>query len=239
MIPESILVVHTGLDDLPPTVLACLSQSEIQRADQFKAPRRRQQFLCGRALLRAVLDRYTGDPAASHVLTANEDGKPRCANGPAVSIAHSGNVVVCAATDEGEIGIDIEVPGRRRHIKGIEENYFAEDEARWLTTQPNDRFYMLWVLKEAWLKATGSGLAGGLDSLSCIVTPPDIVVRNADHELKALSLYAVERALIGLATTIATHEAVIVNQWKPASGRFETNSGARLIAATNRPTRRV
>ena len=28
------------------------------------------------------------------------------------------------------------------------------------------RFYALWTLKESWLKATGEGLAGGLDRVS-------------------------------------------------------------------------
>jgi len=235
----SIIVAFAGLDELPPATLACLSQSEIQRGDQFKAVHRRQQYLSARALLRAVLERYTGDPAASHELDTNEHGKPVCVGGPAVSIAHSGDTVVCAATDNGEIGVDIETPGRRRDIKGIADNYFSEDEAAWLATQADDRFYMLWVLKEAWLKATGSGLAGGLDSLRCIVTPPHIVARIVDHELTALSLYAVESAWIGLATTIATHEAVIVNQWDPCSGRFEANSGARLVAATDQSIRRA
>jgi 4'-phosphopantetheinyl transferase len=237
MTPGSIFVAYSGVDELPSSTLAYLSQSDIQRAGEFKAPRRRQQFLCARVLLRTVLERITGVRATSHKLTTNENGKPVIVNGPSVSIAHSGDTVICAVTDQGDIGIDIEVPGRRRNTKGIADNYFAEDEAAWLATQPNDRFYMLWVLKEAWLKATGSGLAGGLDSLSCIVTPPDIVARIVDHELKGLSLYSADDALIGLATTKATHEKIVINQWDCRSGRFEPNSGARLIAATYQPTR--
>ncbi len=37
---------------------------------------------------------------------------------------------------------------------------------------------MLWVLKEAYLKALGSGLAGGLSSLECRIEPPAVVARS-------------------------------------------------------------
>lgn len=232
MTQGSIIVAYAVLQELPPATSACLTPSELERADQFKATHRRQQFRCGRALLRSILERYTGKPAASHILAADDSGKPVCVNGPAISIAHSGDKLVCATTNDGEIGVDIEAPGRRRDIHGIADNYFSEEEAAWLATQPDDRFYMLWVLKEAWLKATGSGLAGGLDSLRCFVTPPDIEARIADGELKALSLYAIESALVGLATTTVPHAAVIVDHWDPLTNRFDSNGGVRLIATT-------
>jgi 4'-phosphopantetheinyl transferase len=231
----SIIVAYASLHELPPVALACLSQSEIERAKKFKAPQRRLQSVCARALLRAVLERYTGNPAASHELTTDSKGKPVCVGGPAVSIAHSGDLVICAVTDTGEIGIDIEVPGRQRNTKGIADRFFARDEAAWLATQPDGRFHMLWVLKEAWLKATGLGLAGGLDSLRCFVTPPDIEahVTDADSRLEALSLYTIDDALVGLATTIAAHKTVIIDHWDARVGRFDDNGGAQLIASTN------
>jgi phosphopantetheinyl transferase len=231
MTQESIIIAFAGVHDLPPA--DCLSQSEIHRADQFKAPQRRKQFLCARALLRTVLQRYTGKPAASHKLTEDNNGKPLCIDGPAVSIAHSGDMIVCAATANGEIGVDIEVPGRPRDVEGIAENYFADDETAWLTTQPAERFYMLWVLKEAWLKARGAGLAGGLDTLRCIVTPPHIEARITEGELEALSLYAIADALVGLATTTVPHEAVVVDRWDPLAARFDAHSESRLIATTD------
>ncbi len=237
MIDGSIIVAYTGLHELPPVALACLSQSEVERADQFKAPQRQLQFVCARALLRTVLERYTGDPASSHELTTDGKGKPVCVGGPAVSIAHSGDIVICAVTDRGEIGVDIEFPDRRRNIKGIADRFFAENEAVWLATQPDEHFYMLWVLKEAWLKATGLGLAGGLDRLRCFVTPPDIeaYVADAGSKLEDLSLYTIDDALVGLASTIAAHNTVIIDHWDASVGRFDKNSGAQLIASTRQP----
>lgn len=239
MAQKSIIVAYSELHELQSGELACLSESETQRAGQFKAQRRRQQFLCGRALLRALLERYTGDRGASHEVITDDNGKPICVGGPAVSIAHSGDTVICAATSQGEIGVDIEVPGRRRDIQGIADNYFAEDEAARLATLPDEHFYMLWVLKEAWLKATGSGLAGGLDRLRCIVTPPHIAADVADNGLAAASLYAIDDALVGIATTVAAHDAIVVDRWDPDSGRFAANSAVRLIASTDPASPRV
>lgn len=225
-------MAYADLRDPPAAALACLSQSEIDRARQIKSQHRRKQFVCTRILLRSLLERYTGHPTASHELIANDKGRPVCTDGPAISIAHSGDVVICAATDLGEIGIDIESTGQKRDVKGIANMYFAENEAAWLATQSGDRFYMLWALKEAWLKATGLGLAGGLDNLCCSVTPPDITVHNSPGNLEALSLFAVRDSFMGLATTAAPHRAVEVNYWDPVAGRFAANGSARLIAST-------
>ncbi|MDH3336274.1 MAG: 4'-phosphopantetheinyl transferase superfamily protein [Gammaproteobacteria bacterium] len=228
-----ISVVYTSLDTFETTELDSLSSSEVRRAGRFKAPRRRQQYFCGRALLRAVLERHSGDPAASHDLITDANGKPHCVDGPAVSIAHSGSIVVCAVAEHGAIGIDIEGHCRRRDTRGIAERYFSGDEAHWLALQPDDRFYMLWVLKEAWLKCTGSGLGGGLDDLRCRVIPPRIYAHLRDGNPSALRLYAVENAYIGLATTTPVQKDVTVEYWEPHGNRFGADCGLELIASTD------
>jgi len=228
-----ISVVYTSLDTFDPEELVSLSACEVRRAGRFKAPRRRQQYLCGRALLRTVLERRTGDPAASHDLITDANGKPHCVDGPAVSIAHSGNIVVCAVAEHGAIGIDIEGHCRTRDTRGIAERYFSCDEAHWLALQPDDRFYMLWVLKEAWLKCTGSGLGGGLDRLRCLVIPPDIDAHIGDGELPALRLYAVKNAYVGLATTTTVQRDVNIEYWDPLSNCLNTDRGLELIASTD------
>jgi phosphopantetheinyl transferase len=51
------------------------------------------------------------------------------------------------------------------------QRYFTPAEARWLAGDPEPRVRMLWVLKEAYLKALGVGLAERLSSLECRVEP--------------------------------------------------------------------
>ncbi len=228
----SIAVTFTSLQELPETELRKLSSAEIERAGEFNSSGRQQEYLCGRAMLRTVLQQLTGEPASSHEITTNGEGKPFCVHGPATSIAHSGDVVVCAAADQGQIGVDVEIPDRQRDIIGIANAYFAADEIEWLSSQPADRFYMLWVLKEAWLKAKGTGLAGGLDRLRCVVLPPNIEALVSDDAIPILGLHAIEGALIGVATTIASQKNLIIDCWDPVTGRIEEYNNAQLIATT-------
>ena len=227
-----VLVTYTCLRELEPAGLARIPPADLRRLSHIGARRRRQQYLCARALLRLTLERWTGDPAESHRLTTTEEGKPICIDGPAVSITHSGSVVACALTEFGEIGIDLEVPGRRRKIADIARSYFSGEEACWLETQPEDRFYMLWVLKEAYLKAAGRGL-GELNRLRCKVMPPRIDASITDDTLKGLGLYAMGEAFLALATTQSPLQTVAFERWEPSAEKLEASSGFRTIARTH------
>ncbi len=182
-------------------------------------------------MLRALLAEHTGKPPLSFELSADERGKPLCTNGPAISISHSGDIVACAVMDAGDVGIDIEFPGRARNISAIAERYFSTGEAEWLETQAPDRFYMLWVLKEAWLKATGAGISGGLDQLRCTVTPPRIEPLPDSATSAALRLYALGDGFLG-AAALETRPAIIeIHRWQPAENLFVPDDGPELLAS--------
>ncbi len=227
-----VLVTYTYLRELESAELARIPPPELQRLAHIVARRRRQQYLCARALLRLTLERWTGDPAESHRLTTTEEGKPICVDGPAVSITHSGNLVACTVTEFGEIGIDLEVPGRQRDTADIARSYFSGEEACWLETQPEDRFYMLWVLKEACLKAFGRGL-GGLNRLRCTVVPPRIDASIMDDTLEGLGLYAMGEAFLALAATRSPLETVAFERWDPGAEKLEASDGFRTIATAH------
>ena len=232
MTQSSIALTFTRQKELPTKELGKLSRLEIARSGEFRSPNRQQEYLCGRALLRTVLEQFTGEPASSHEITTDGKGKPFCVDGPAISLAHSGDLVVCAVTDQGQIGVDVEIPDRRRNTARIANEYFAADEARWLSSQPADRFYMLWVLKESWLKAEGTGIAGGLDRLRCVVRPPKIEARISDDATPKLSLHRIDSAFIGVATTTALQNNLIIECWDPVTGRIDEFNNAELIATS-------
>ena len=72
---------------------------------------------------------------------------------------------------------------------------------------------MLWVLKEAYLKATGAGLPGGLASLECSIDEPTILCRTAKGDsAPTLALYRVGSGFLGL--------AAISHTLAPAPTRF-------------------
>jgi 4'-phosphopantetheinyl transferase len=68
------------------------------------------------------------------------------------------------------VGVDVEKVGRAP--LAVAGRYFSAAEAQQLRALPPEaqarRFVRLWTLKEAYLKAIGSGLAGGLGRMSFI-----------------------------------------------------------------------
>jgi 4'-phosphopantetheinyl transferase len=231
MTRATLRVAWATRDDLAAIGSEDLDSRELERASRYKSDLRRQQHIGSRTLLRALLAEHTGDPARSFDLSADARGKPVVAGGPAVSISHSRDIVACAVMDAGETGIDIEFPGRTRNVAGIAERYFSRAETAWLVTQPHDRFYQLWVLKEAWLKATGTGIAGGLDSLRCTVTPPRIELLPDSAPAAALRLYTLRDGLLGIATLGAQPGAIELHRWLPANGTFVETDEVELLAS--------
>jgi 4'-phosphopantetheinyl transferase len=184
-------------------------------------------------MLRALLAEHTRRPAGSFELSAGEHGKPVCVDGPAVSISHSGDTVACAIMDTGDIGIDIEFPGRSRDVTGIAERYFSRGEVRWLAGRPPEHFYWLWVLKESWLKATGAGISGGLDKLRCTVTPPRIETEPGSVTASALRLYALRDGLLGIAAIGAQPDVTLLHRWQPSKNAFVAADDVELIASSD------
>ena len=86
------------------------------------------------------------------------------------NIAHTDGVVVMAVCRHAGVGVDVEKLGRAP--LAVAERYFSPAEAAQLRALPSDaqprRFLQLWTLKEAYLKAIGTGLAGGLGRMSFI-----------------------------------------------------------------------
>lgn len=97
-----------------------------------------------------------------YALGAN--GKPYLKDGSVCfSLSHSGNYAVCAVSD-CEVGVDIEAP--RQNTLRIAKRFFTEDEYERIekSDEPDELFCRLWVIKESYIKANGTGFKTPLDS---------------------------------------------------------------------------
>lgn len=126
----------------------------------------RVEFFHSRWLIRHAVAGASGhDP----VLCAPHSGRPVRTAGPdhwPLSLSHSYGLAACATGGVVAIGVDLEPLTRRSNWQGIARRWFTENEQRWLTQQGEAKdFLRLWTLKEAWLKATGRGIAGNLKTL--------------------------------------------------------------------------
>lgn len=158
-----------SLNDLIPTETRChLSAEELRRAEAVASALRRERFLARRSMVRAVLARETGIDADELAL-----GR-RCLQGPGGEVwwsASSSGGMAALALAPCRIGLDLERRRERRRWDRIASRYFGERESREAAGSPT-RFLELWTLKEAYLKALGVGLAGGLRSLDCSALEP-------------------------------------------------------------------
>ncbi|MES3007387.1 MAG: 4'-phosphopantetheinyl transferase superfamily protein [Pseudomonadota bacterium] len=155
---------------------ALLSADELQRCERLRRELDRHRFLTTRAAIRCVLSGYY-----PHVLPAqwqfsrNAWGRPAIAtplldSNIQFNISHAQGMIVIAVTERGDLGVDIEYTGRRCRTLALANRYFAELEIVALQALPvseqRERFFDLWTLKEAYIKACGMGLAIPLRSFS-------------------------------------------------------------------------
>jgi len=155
------------------TLRSLLQPAELERVDKGYSEEVRLRFLAARAMQRTVLARYGGvDPTALRFVTG-EHGKPALAAefaplGLHFNVTHTEGLVGIAVSRHRDVGFDAENLRERTTALKLARRYFTAEEARDLEALPlaeqPARFYSLWTLKESWMKATGRGIAAGLDN---------------------------------------------------------------------------
>lgn len=155
---------------------ALLSQEERLQHKRFYFDKDRHQYLITRALLRSVLSLYVNAiPPEKWRFEKNAYGKPAiskslCSSPLCFNLSHTHNLVVMAVTLEHEIGVDVEYLPRLGKLLELASHFFSAVEVEQLLALPaeqqRDRFFDLWTLKEAYIKACGMGLSIPLDHFS-------------------------------------------------------------------------
>lgn len=144
----------------------CLSDAERERALALADSLDRHQYVAAHTALRAVLGRVCGVPAHLLRFTADESGRPCLDLGeqrhaPDFNLSHSDAWALIAVASSGtRVGVDVErVRTDLDHLELARHLYQPEETARLIAGHPAG-FFRLWTAKEAFVKATGTGLAG-------------------------------------------------------------------------------
>ena len=169
--------------ELLATYAAWMNPVEAARQARFVFERHRQQFLVARALVRSTLSRYAAPAPDAWRFIHNQWGRPDLdpehgLGGLCFNLSHTDGLVAVAVARAGvdassastasqtacpELGVDVEDTWRRSHTDQIAEHFFAPAEVAALRALPPERqhgrFFELWTLKEAYIKARGMGLA--------------------------------------------------------------------------------
>ncbi len=146
-----------------PHLAQILPAARRAHACRYRQDADRQRSLAAGALLQYALDQ-AGVPRSNRTLAFIGNGKPILApdTGFHFSLSHSGPVALCAY-GPAPLGADVEKPDRP--ALRVVQRKCPPGEWAWLQAQPDPEaaFFRLWVLKEAYVKALGTGLALGLD----------------------------------------------------------------------------
>lgn len=152
--------------DAGDAALALLDEGERERMGRFVFEKDRRLYLAAHALVRRALSRRAPVDPAAWRFAAEDGGRPVIA-GPApvpplrFNLSHCAGLVACAIAEGRDVGVDVEplaeVP------RDLIDRICAPAEAAALRALPPaaqpERFFTLWTLKEAYVKARGLGLA--------------------------------------------------------------------------------
>jgi 4'-phosphopantetheinyl transferase len=169
-------------------LLPLLGASERALADRFHMVADRDAYIAAHVLLRSTLSCSADVRPADWRFTTAASGKPSLDpdQNPSdlhFSVTHTRGLAACAVGSPCELGIDAEAWREPAPIE-LAARYFAPCEARLVEERlPVDQsatFYRLWTLKEAYLKATGQGLAASLNIFAFSLDPVAITVAAPD-----------------------------------------------------------
>ena len=159
--------------------LALLGSQERERYRRLRREQSRREFLVTHALARTALSRYAPVSPESWSFSFGEHGRPEV-SGPShghalrFNLSHSRGLVACAVVRKLDIGVDVESAARRLRHRDLAERFFGKAEVEALRAlEPEERrrrFLELWTLKEAYLKARGSGISIPLRSFQLQVS---------------------------------------------------------------------
>lgn len=185
-IPPEDVVEFLRVDLNPPSACVAayrslLSPDEQDRADRFVTDALTRRSVVTRGVLRQVLSQRLKISAADLRLAIGPQGKPELADDHPASwrfnVSHSGDLAVIAVAWQRVVGVDVEAIDRRVSRDDLAARFFSQRECEcyFSLTEPQRlaAFYRIWTCKEAYLKATGSGLSFPLGKFSVRVSPDE------------------------------------------------------------------
>ena len=186
-----------------------LSADERERISRFGHVADAWAFAAARIQIRAMLAQALGGMQPHEVpIVLDQRGKPRLADrdGPAFNLTHTVDLnvpggwralvaVALAGTGISAVGIDAE---RIERFTGanLVERFFSEGERTELATVASEllpeRRAVLWTCKEAFVKATGTGIAGQFGNFEVSVGREPRLLRAPADEHRSWRFSAIE-----------------------------------------------
>ena len=177
-----------------------ISASEQRRAARFRLDRDRNRFIVRRGLLRRILGRYLNVIPSRLSFTCESRGKPALTGTTEdetlhFNLSHSDGLALFAVARRSSIGVDVERVRPIPETEQIAARFFSPRESAVLNALPPEQmleaFFNCWTRKEAYLKATGEGIADALAEIEVSLSPgPTAEILRIAGDAQAASLWA-------------------------------------------------
>jgi len=163
--------------------LPLLSSDENARAERFYFEKDRCRYIIGRGLLRKLLAGYLELEPAQIQFSYGPCGKPELGtkdrgNDLKFNLSHSKDLLIYAFCWDRRVGIDVEHVHSMPDEQRLSEEFFSAPESAFLKTLPGkqrlEAFFKLWTCKEAFVKASGDGLAKSMDQFEIQLLERDL-----------------------------------------------------------------
>ena len=164
----------------PPELWSALSIAEQERAGRFRFEKDRAAFAATRGALRHLLAGQLGGSPGQLTFELTPRGKPVLAGPEAArklcfNVSHTRGLALLALTREREVGVDVEGRRAMADAEEIVVRFFSQRESAEFCALPAEQkpeaFFNCWTRREAYLKATGEGIAQALDQLEVTFAP--------------------------------------------------------------------
>jgi 4'-phosphopantetheinyl transferase len=166
-----------------------LSPRELAALDRIILPTQRDKRIVAWGRLRYVLSRYLACLPGNIGLERQSSDRPKivCPANTSLrfSLSHSGSLGLVAVTADA-VGVDIEQVQSTTDVERLSRRFFtlaeAEDLQNLSEADRIPRFFRLWVLKEAYLKALGEGVPAGLSKCDIALDADGPRIRRSAFE---------------------------------------------------------
>ena len=168
------------------SALSLLSEEERERAADFVFERDRVRYIFSHGFLRQVLGLYLGIDPQSIPFQFGSNGRPEISSKNhcgevRFNLSHSGDIALLGVTAHRTIGVDVERVRELRHVGDIANSFFLPEERLFLAglsdAERLKQFHILWVRKEAVVKAWGVGIFSGLMDLPVLCGEGEMILR--------------------------------------------------------------
>ena len=158
------LIDVSDIDPSDEFLLSQMSKKRLEKISRLKKEESKKQSIGAELLLNHAISIAAPELKRPAGWDTAENGKLFIPNSSIyVNLSHSGKYAVCAVSDK-PVGIDIQLctkPDMR-----LAERFFSADEIDYLKNGGD--FFEIWVKKESFLKAIGTGLRTPLKSFSVL-----------------------------------------------------------------------